>query len=65
MASVAASVVLMSETLTKLPAAVVLCRDTRFIIQQNIAFSVLTKVIAGILAIIGIFPAVVTGLILS
>jgi cation transport ATPase len=55
MASVAASVVLMSETLIKLPAAIKLCRETRFIIQQNIAFSVLTKIIAGVLAIIGMF----------
>ena len=53
MASVASSVVLMSETLLKLPATVSLCREARSIIIQNMALAIFTKVVAATLAISG------------
>jgi Cd2+/Zn2+-exporting ATPase len=53
MAVSAADVVLMSNNLKKLPATLLLCQLSRYVIIFNISFSIGIKVIAVILAILG------------
>jgi Cd2+/Zn2+-exporting ATPase len=53
MAAAAADIVLMSDSLGKLPATLVACRAARRIILQNCSFSIGVKIIGVVLAIIG------------
>ena len=53
MAAQAADVVIMSENLLRLPSCVQLCRDARSVIVQNCVFSIVIKLVAIVLAIIG------------
>jgi len=53
MAAQAADVVIMSENLLRLPSCVQLCRDARNVIIQNCVFSIVIKLAAIVMAILG------------
>lgn len=53
MAAAAADIVMMSDNLMRLPAAIKLCRLARAIIIQNCSFSIAVKIIAVVFAIMG------------
>lgn len=53
MAAAAADIVLMSESLVKVPWAVNLCRHARAVIIQNCFISVIIKLVACVFAIMG------------
>ena len=53
MAAAAADIVMMSDNLLRLPATIQLCRLARSIIIQNCILSILVKIVAVVLAVMG------------
>ncbi len=53
MAAAAADIVMMSDNLLRLPATIQLCKLARSIIIQNCILSILVKIVAVVLAVMG------------